>query len=66
MRFISFNENLFYTFHKSLKVKMYNYINNFNSNNIKNDNFNPKHKRANAKFFSNVNTVHLHNFTDVY
>ena len=41
-------------------------INNFNSNNIKNDNFNPKHKRANAKFFSNVNTVHLHNFTDVY
>ena len=41
-------------------------INNFNSNNIKNDNFNPKHKRSNAMFFSNVNTVHLHNFTDVY
>ena len=41
-------------------------INNFNSNNIKNGNFNPKHKRENAKFFSNVNTVHLHNFTDVY
>ena len=52
--------------YKKLNNRKILIINNFNSNNIKNDNFNPKHKRANAKFFSNVNTVHLHNFTDVY
>ena len=51
---------------KNLVINNLNNLNNLNSNNIKKINFNPIHKRTNAKIYSNVNTVHLHNYTDIY